>query len=85
MDDFYHGLKFDKTGIAIVKQNSKYLGKSTMYWVLYNKELVNDEKDGKDLEILITGKNNDWGFGFGNNRLTESSIKLLKNYIDEIK
>ena len=34
--EFYHGLKFDKTGIAIVKTNSKYYGKSTKYYVLYN-------------------------------------------------
>ena len=51
MTEFYHGLKFDKTGIAIVKENSKYRGKSVKYWVLYNKELINSDIDGKDIKI----------------------------------
>ena len=78
MTEFYHGLKFDKTGIAIVKTNSKYRGKSTTYWVLYNKELIEDT----DIKELLEKGNNSWGFRFRNK---EEDIKDLKKYIKEIK
>lgn len=82
-NDFYSKLKFDKTGIAIVKENSKYRGKSTKYWVLYNKELINSDKDGKDIQELLDDGNCSWGFKFGLNKKDE--IKQLKKYIKEIK
>jgi hypothetical protein len=77
MTEFYHGLKFDKTGIAIVKTNSKYRGKSTTYWVIYNKELIGDI----DIKELLEKGNNSWGFRFRNK---EEDIKDLKKYIKEI-
>ena len=85
MTDFYHGLKFDKTGIAIVKTNSKYRGKSTAYWVLYNKELINSDTDGKDIkEILAEGSS--WGFHLSSNKeWKKEAIKNLKNYLKELK
>lgn len=82
-NDFYSKLKFDKTGIAIVKENSKYRGKSTKYWVLYNKELINSDKDGKDIRELLDDGNCSWGFKFGLNKKDE--INQLKKYIKEIK
>lgn len=79
--EFYNKLKFDKTGIAIVKTNSKYYGKSTTYWVLYNKELINSDKDGKDISEILNDKYNDWGF-----RLREhEDLDDLKKYIKEIQ
>lgn len=78
MTEFYHSLKFDKTGIAVVKTNSKYRGKSTTYWVLYNKELIEDI----DIKELLEKGNNSWGFRFRNK---EEDIKNLKKYIEEIK
>lgn len=84
--DFYHSLKFDKTGIAIVKTNSKYRGKSTAYWVLYNKELINSDKDGKDITEILNTKGNSWGFRlFGHEDFQKRSIQTLKKYIKEIK
>jgi len=81
MTEFYHGLKFDKTGIAIVKQNSKYRGKSVKYWVLYNKELINSDKDGKDIQELLKDGNCSWGFHFKDKK---ENKKDLKNYIKEL-
>lgn len=86
MTEFYHGLKFDKTGIAIVKQNSKYRGKSIKYWVLYNKELINDDKDGKDLKEIIDKGTCTWGFKLsGNEDWKKEDIKNLKKYLKEFK
>ena len=79
MTEFYHGLKFDKTGIAIVKTNSKYRGKSTTYWVLYNKELLEDP----DIKELLKDGNCSWGFSFKHDK--EDDIKDLKKYIKEIQ
>lgn len=82
-NEFYSKLKFDKTGIAIVKENSKYRGKSIKYWVLYNKELIDSAKDGKDLTELLDKGRNSWGFKF---RYDEKEcIKNLKQYIKKIK
>lgn len=84
--DFYHSLKFDKTGIVIVKTNSKYRGKSTAYWVLYNKELIDSDKDGKDITEILNTKGNSWGFHlFGHEDFQKKDIKTLKKYIKEIK
>ena len=86
MTEFYHGLKFDKTGIAIVKQNSKYRGKSVKYWVLYNKELIDSDKDGKDIQEILTDKRNSWGFKLsGNEDRHKETIKDLKKYLKEFK
>lgn len=86
MTEFYHGLKFDKTGIAVVKQNSKYRGKSVKYWVLYNKELINDDKDGKDLKEIIDKGTCTWGFKLsGNEDWKKEDIKNLKKYLKEFK
>ena len=86
MTEFYHGLKFDKTGIAVVKQNSKYRGKSVKYWVLYNKELINNDKDGKDLKEIIDKGTCIWGFKLsGNEDWKKEDIKNLKKYLKEFK
>ena len=86
MTEFYHSLKFDKTGIAVVKQNSKYRGKSVKYWVLYNKELINSDKDGKDIQEILTDKRSSWGFKLeGPADWHKESIKDLKKYLKEFK
>ncbi len=83
--DFYHSLKFDKTGIAIVKTNSKYRGKSTAYWVLYNKELINSDKDGKDITEILNTKGNIWGFHlYGHEDFQKQDLKDLKKYVKEM-
>lgn len=74
-------LKFDKTGIMIKKNKNKYRGNSTIYWVLYNKELIDDEKQNDIKELLDKG-NVEWGFHFRNK---EEDVKQLKKYIKEIK
>lgn len=75
------GLKFDKKGIMIKKDKNKYRGDSTIYWVLYNKELIEDEKQN-DIEELLGKGSVEWGFHFRNK---EADLKKLKKYIEEIK
>ena len=83
--EFYNGLKFDKTGIAMVKTNSKYRGKSTKYYVLYNKELINAPKDGKDIQEILDDGNSSWGFHLSSNKeWKKEAIKNLKKYIKEL-
>ena len=79
--DFYKELKFDKTGIFVKKDNNKYLGKSTLYWVLYNKELIDNDVDGKDIQELLKDGKCSWGFHF---RDEKESKKDLKKYIKEL-
>ena len=79
-DDFYKGLKFNNYGICVVKNKNKYLGNSTQYWVLYNKELIDD----KDITELLEKGNNTWGFKFHHVNKDEY-IKDLKKYIKEIQ
>lgn len=74
------GLKFDKKGIMIKKDKNKYRGDSTIYWVLYNKELIEDEKQNDIKELLDKGRV-EWGFHFRNK---EADLKKLKKYIKEI-
>lgn len=74
------GLKFDKKGIMIKKNKNKYRGDSTIYWVLYNKELIEDEKQNDINELLDKGRV-EWGFHFRNK---EKDIKELKKYVKEI-
>lgn len=84
--EFYNGLKFDKTGIAIVKTNSKYHGKSTKYYVLYNKELINAPKDGQDIKDILDKGNSSWGFHLSSNeKQQKEDIKNLKTYLKELK
>ena len=80
--EFYQSLKFDKTGIAIQKDNNKYLGKSIRYWVLYTKELIDSEVDGKDIKELLEDGNCSWGFSF---RDKKEDKKDLKKYLKELK
>lgn len=75
------GLKFDKTGIMVKKNKNKYRGNSTLYWVLYNKELIDDEKQNDIKELLDKGTVL-WGFNLRNK---EKDVKELKKYIKEIK
>ena len=74
-------LKFDKTGIMVKKNKNKYRENSTIYWVLYNKELIDDEKQNDIKELLDKG-GVEWGFHFRNK---EEDVKQLKKYIKEIK
>ena len=74
------GLKFDKKGIMIKKDKNKYRGDSTIYWVLYNKELIEDEKQN-DIEELLDKGSVEWGFHFRNKG---EDIKKLKKYVKEI-
>jgi len=84
--EFYNSLKFDKTGIAMVKTNSKYRGKSTKYYVLYNKELINAPKDGKDIQEILDKGNSSWGFHLSSNdEWKKKDIKNLKEYLKELK
>ncbi len=76
-NEYEAGLKFDKFGIAVVKQKNKYLGKSTDYWVLYNKTLAND----KDIEELLEKGTCTWGFSFSDK---DEDKKRLQGYVDEI-
>ena len=78
-------MKFDNTGIAIVKTNSKYRGKSVKYYVLYNKDLIDNEKDGKDIKEILDRCTCYWGFDFPENKeLRKDYIKNLKKYLKEI-
>ena len=74
------GLKFDRKGIMVKKNKNKYRGDSTTYWVLYNKELIDDENQNDIKELLDKGRVK-WGFQFRNK---EEDIKELKKYINEI-
>lgn len=83
--EFYNNLKFDKTGIAIVKTNSKYRGKSVKYYVLYNKDLIDSEKDGKDIKQILDTGTCSWGFDLpANKEFRKNYIKNLKKYLKEI-
>lgn len=77
-NDFYSSKKFDQYGICIEKNKNKYRGNSTIYWVLYNKDLVNDT----DINELIADGRCSWGFKIKNNPV--GNIKELKQYINEI-
>ena len=75
------GLKFDRKGIMVKKNKNKYRGDSTTYWVLYNKELIEDENQNDIKELRDKGRVK-WGFQFRNK---EEDIKELKKYVKEIK
>lgn len=77
-DTFYSNMKFDIKGIRVVKDKNKYLGNSTDYWVLYNKELLND----KDIDELLNKGNCSWGFKFLGDK--SKNIDLLKEYISQL-
>jgi hypothetical protein len=77
-DEFYSSKKFDKYGICVEKNKNKYRGNSTIYWVLYNKELANDT----DINELISNGSCSWGFKIKHN--PAENIKELKQYISEI-
>ena len=77
-------MKFDKTGIAIIKTNSKYRGKSVKYYVLYNKDLIDSEKDGKDIKEILDKGTCSWGFDLvPNEKFRKEDIKNLKKYLKE--
>ena len=76
-DEFYKSLKFDICGIFVKKQKNKYLGNSTDYWVLYNKELSND----KDLTELLSTGSCSWHFSLED----DEDVEELKNYIKEVE
>ena len=73
-------LKFDKTGIMVKKNKNKYRGNSTAYWVLYNKELI-DDKNQNDITELLDKGHVLWGF----NLRHDEDKNTLKKYIEEIK
>jgi len=50
------------------------------------KELINSDKDGKDLQEIIDKGTNFWGFKlFGKEEYQKEDIKDLKKYIKELK
>lgn len=73
-------LKFDKTGIMVKKNKNKYRGNSTAYWVLYNKELIED-KNQNDIDELLDKGSVLWGFHLRH----DEDKNTLKKYIEEIK
>lgn len=83
--EFYNKMKFDKTGIAIVKTNSKYRGKSVKYYVLYNKDLIDSEKDGKDIKEILDKGTCSWGFDLvPNEKFRNEDIKNLKSILKNL-
>ena len=83
--EFYNKMKFDNTGIATVKTNSMYHGKSVKYYVRYDKDLIDSEKDGKDIKEILDRGTCYWGFDFPENKeLRKDYIKNLKKYIKEL-
>ena len=83
--EFYNKMKFDNTGIAIVKTNSKYRGKSVKYYVLYNKDLIDSEKDGKDIKEILDKGTCSWGFDLpANKEFRKDYIQNLKKYLKEL-
>jgi len=73
-DNFYEGLKFDIKGICKTK-----LAKDNSYWVLYNKALIDE---GGDIKELLEKGNTTWGYSF---RYKEKERKEeLKKYVEEV-
>ena len=69
-------IKFDKYGISVQNIKNKYRGNSTLYWVLYNSELLEEES----IKGLLNKGANSWGFRYRNN----TDIQDLKNDIKEL-
>lgn len=70
--------KFNKYGICIEKHKNSYRGNRTNYWVLYNKELTNEE----ELEQLINNGTCSWGFKVNQNK--PEFTKELQKCINEL-
>ena len=76
---------FTVNKIFIIKTNSKYRGKSVKYYVLYNKDLIDSEKDGKDIKEILDKGTCSWGFDLPENKeLRKDYIQNLKKYLKEI-
>lgn len=75
-DDYMKEIKFDKYGISVQNIKNKYRGNSTLYWVLYNSELLEEES----IKGLLNKGANSWGFRYRNN----TDIQDLKNDIKEL-
>ena len=73
-DNLYEGLKFDIKGICKTK-----LAKDHTYWVLYNKELIDE---GGDIEELLNKGSTTWGYSF---RYREKERKeQLKKCVEKV-
>lgn len=69
--------KFDEYGICVRRDKNVYRGNSSMYWVLYNKELMDDE----DIRSLLNRGTSPWGFRFWN----EGDAQEFRKCVEEIQ
>ena len=78
-DEYIAAKKFDSYGICVERKKNAYRGNSTLYWVLYNADLADDN----DIIQLMEKGTNSWGF-HPENRKAASFAAELKEYIDEL-
>lgn len=78
-DEYIAAKKFDAYGICVERKKNAYRGNSTLYWVLYNADLADDN----DIIQLMEKGTNSWGF-HPENRKAASFAAELKEYIDEL-
>jgi hypothetical protein len=78
-DEYIAAKKFDAYGICVERKKNAYRGNSTLYWVLYNAELTDDN----DIIQLMEKGTNSWGF-HPENRKASTFAAELKEYIDEL-
>lgn len=78
-DEYIVAKKFDSYGICVEHNKNKYRGNSSLYWVLYNAELADDD----DIVQLMEKGTNNWGFSVHSSDAQEFSAEL-KQYIDEL-
>lgn len=78
-DEYIASKKFDAYGICVQHEKNRYRGNSTLYWVLYNAELADDD----DIVQLIEKGTTAWGFSVRAADKPEFSAEL-KQYIDEL-
>ena len=78
-DEYTSAKKFDAYGICVERNKNSYRGNSTLYWVLYNADLADDN----DIIQLMEKGTNSWGF-HPENRNAPKFAAELKEYIDEL-
>ena len=78
-DEYTAAKKFDVYGICVERNKNAYRGNSTLYWVLYNAELADDD----DITQLMEKGTNSWGFHPSNHDAPTFTAEL-KGYIDEL-
>lgn len=78
-DEYTADKKFDAYGICVERKKNVYRGNSTLYWVLYNVDLADDD----DIIQLIERGTNSWGF-HPEKRKAPIFAAELKEYIDAL-